>query len=170
VIAIGRALDLLAATFDVLTSARHRVAASEECDDGANVDGDGCSAECVVECSGDKEPTTFHCYVVQTTMVSWDSAHAGCLALGSGWDLAAINSIAERDWVDANSIASVTFTWIGGRDVPANLWVRCGNERCKELIYTREFEKNLRVCQKCQFHARLPATVSDAARHPYRPV
>jgi acetyl-CoA carboxylase carboxyl transferase subunit beta len=48
--------------------------------------------------------------------------------------------------------------WIGGRDVPANLWVRCGNERCKELIYTREFEKNLRVCQKCQFHARLPAT------------
>jgi acetyl-CoA carboxylase carboxyl transferase subunit beta len=48
--------------------------------------------------------------------------------------------------------------WIGGRDVPANLWVRCGNERCKELIYTREFEKNLRVCQKCQFHARLPAS------------
>jgi acetyl-CoA carboxylase carboxyl transferase subunit beta len=47
--------------------------------------------------------------------------------------------------------------WIGSRDVPANLWVRCGNERCKELIYTREFEKNLRVCQKCQHHARLSA-------------
>jgi acetyl-CoA carboxylase carboxyl transferase subunit beta len=47
--------------------------------------------------------------------------------------------------------------WIGGRDVPANLWVRCGNDRCKELIYTREFEKNLKVCQKCQFHARLSA-------------
>jgi acetyl-CoA carboxylase carboxyl transferase subunit beta len=35
--------------------------------------------------------------------------------------------------------------------------VRCGNDKCKELIYTREFEKNLRVCQKCQFHARLSA-------------
>jgi acetyl-CoA carboxylase carboxyl transferase subunit beta len=46
--------------------------------------------------------------------------------------------------------------WIGQRSVPANLWVRCGNDRCKELIYTREFEKNLRVCQKCQYHARLP--------------
>jgi len=48
--------------------------------------------------------------------------------------------------------------WIGSRDVPANLWVRCGNERCKELIYTRELEKNLKVCQKCGFHMRLPAT------------
>ena len=46
--------------------------------------------------------------------------------------------------------------WIGQRSVPANLWVRCGNDRCKELIYTREFEKNLRVCQKCHHHARLP--------------
>jgi acetyl-CoA carboxylase carboxyl transferase subunit beta len=48
--------------------------------------------------------------------------------------------------------------WIGQRDVPPNLWVRCGNDRCKELIYTREFEKNLRVCQKCHHHARLPAS------------
>jgi len=48
--------------------------------------------------------------------------------------------------------------WIGQRAVPANLWVRCGNDRCKELIYTREFEKNLRVCQKCQYHARLSAS------------
>ena len=47
--------------------------------------------------------------------------------------------------------------WIRPRDVPADLWVRCGNERCRELIYTREFEKNLRVCQKCQHHARLSA-------------
>lgn len=47
--------------------------------------------------------------------------------------------------------------WVGQRAVPANLWVRCGNDRCKELIYIREFEKNLRVCQKCQHHARLPS-------------
>jgi acetyl-CoA carboxylase carboxyl transferase subunit beta len=48
-------------------------------------------------------------------------------------------------------------SWIGQKEIPANLWVRCGNDRCKELIYTREFEKNLRVCQKCQYHARLSA-------------
>jgi acetyl-CoA carboxylase carboxyl transferase subunit beta len=41
--------------------------------------------------------------------------------------------------------------------IPANLWVRCANDRCKELTYTREFEKNLRVCQKCGHHARLSA-------------
>jgi acetyl-CoA carboxylase carboxyl transferase subunit beta len=40
---------------------------------------------------------------------------------------------------------------------PANMWVRCGNDRCKELIYVREFEKNLRVCQKCGHHARISA-------------
>jgi acetyl-CoA carboxylase carboxyl transferase subunit beta len=47
--------------------------------------------------------------------------------------------------------------WIGQRDIPADLWVRCPNDRCRELTYTREYEKNLRVCQKCQHHARLSA-------------
>jgi acetyl-CoA carboxylase carboxyl transferase subunit beta len=41
------------------------------------------------------------------------------------------------------------------RDVPTNLWVRC--DRCHELLYVREYEKNLRVCQKCEHHARLSA-------------
>jgi acetyl-CoA carboxylase carboxyl transferase subunit beta len=37
------------------------------------------------------------------------------------------------------------------------LWVRCENERCHELLYVREFENNLKVCHKCQHHARLTA-------------
>jgi acetyl-CoA carboxylase carboxyl transferase subunit beta len=37
------------------------------------------------------------------------------------------------------------------------LWVRCENERCNELLYVREFENNLKVCHKCQHHARLSA-------------
>lgn len=37
------------------------------------------------------------------------------------------------------------------------LWVRCENERCRELLYAREFEKNLKVCHKCEHHARLSA-------------
>jgi acetyl-CoA carboxylase carboxyl transferase subunit beta len=40
---------------------------------------------------------------------------------------------------------------------PSQLWVRCENERCKELLYVREFENNLKVCHKCQHHARLGA-------------
>src|SRR5437870_12309401 len=42
----------------------------------------------------------------------------------------------------------------GGAD---GLWVRCENERCRELLYVREFENNLKVCHKCQHHARLSA-------------
>src|ERR671915_496574 len=37
------------------------------------------------------------------------------------------------------------------------LWVRCENERCRELLYVREFENNLKVCHKCEHHARLGA-------------
>ena len=48
-------------------------------------------------------------------------------------------------------------SWIGNRGGPANLWVRCGNDRCKELIYVRELEKNLRVCPTCGHHFRLSA-------------
>jgi acetyl-CoA carboxylase carboxyl transferase subunit beta len=40
-------------------------------------------------------------------------------------------------------------------EMPANLWVRC--EKCHELLYVREYEKNLKVCQKCEHHARLTA-------------
>ena len=43
-------------------------------------------------------------------------------------------------------------------DAPSDgLWVRCENERCRELLYAREFEHNLKVCHKCQHHARLSA-------------
>ncbi len=46
----------------------------------------------------------------------------------------------------------------GGADRTADgLWVRCENERCRELLYAREFENNLKVCHKCEHHARLKA-------------
>src|SRR5215207_6974967 len=37
------------------------------------------------------------------------------------------------------------------------LWVRCENDRCRELLYVREFENNLKVCHKCEHHAPLAA-------------
>ncbi len=39
--------------------------------------------------------------------------------------------------------------------VPEGLWTKC--EGCKEIIYTKEIVKNLRVCPKCSFHFRLGA-------------
>jgi acetyl-CoA carboxylase carboxyl transferase subunit beta len=44
-----------------------------------------------------------------------------------------------------------------GQEGGEGLWVRCENERCRELLYVREFENNLKVCHKCQHHTRLTA-------------
>jgi acetyl-CoA carboxylase carboxyl transferase subunit beta len=43
------------------------------------------------------------------------------------------------------------------RDLPSDLWVRCENERCRQQLYIREWERNLKVCQKCDHHFRLSA-------------
>jgi acetyl-CoA carboxylase carboxyl transferase subunit beta len=39
--------------------------------------------------------------------------------------------------------------------VPEGLWFKC--EGCKEIIYGRDFERNLRVCPKCGHHHRIDA-------------
>jgi len=41
------------------------------------------------------------------------------------------------------------------RDIPGDLWTKC--EDCKELIYNKKLEENLRVCPKCNFHFTLSA-------------
>ncbi len=40
--------------------------------------------------------------------------------------------------------------------IPEGLWVKC--DSCKEIIYKKELEKNLKVCPKCDYHFRLNAT------------
>lgn len=40
--------------------------------------------------------------------------------------------------------------------VPEGLWVKCNS--CKELVYKKELEKNLKVCPKCNYHFRISAT------------
>lgn len=40
-------------------------------------------------------------------------------------------------------------------DIPGDLWTRC--EDCKELIYNKKLDENLRVCPKCNFHFSLNA-------------
>ena len=39
--------------------------------------------------------------------------------------------------------------------VPEGLWVRC--DGCREIIYRKELDNNLRVCPKCGHHRRLDA-------------
>jgi acetyl-CoA carboxylase carboxyl transferase subunit beta len=39
------------------------------------------------------------------------------------------------------------------RDVPEDLWEAC--PKCREAIYRKELERNLKVCPKCGFHLRL---------------
>jgi len=39
--------------------------------------------------------------------------------------------------------------------VPEGLWVKC--EGCKEIVYGRDLDKNLRVCPKCEHHFRIDA-------------
>lgn len=39
--------------------------------------------------------------------------------------------------------------------VPEGLWVKC--EGCKEIVYSRDLERNLKVCPKCGYHFRIDA-------------
>jgi acetyl-CoA carboxylase carboxyl transferase subunit beta len=38
--------------------------------------------------------------------------------------------------------------------IPEGLWVKCNH--CREIIYRKELERNLRVCPKCDYHFPLP--------------
>jgi acetyl-CoA carboxylase carboxyl transferase subunit beta len=44
----------------------------------------------------------------------------------------------------------------GGRDAAEDIWTKC--PKCNELLYVRELENNLRVCQKCNYHFRLSSS------------
>ncbi len=39
--------------------------------------------------------------------------------------------------------------------VPEGVWTKCKN--CNEIIYTKEVERNLNVCPKCDYHFRISA-------------
>ena len=43
----------------------------------------------------------------------------------------------------------------GGKEVPENLWNKC--PECSQMIFHRDMEKNLHVCQHCGYHMRLSA-------------
>jgi acetyl-CoA carboxylase carboxyl transferase subunit beta len=39
--------------------------------------------------------------------------------------------------------------------IPEGLWVKC--DSCKEIIYKKEIDRNLKVCPKCNYHFRINA-------------
>ncbi|MCL6628290.1 MAG: acetyl-CoA carboxylase, carboxyltransferase subunit beta [Armatimonadetes bacterium] len=39
--------------------------------------------------------------------------------------------------------------------MPDGLWTKCA--KCSEILFTKELEKNLKVCSKCGYHMRLSA-------------
>ena len=41
------------------------------------------------------------------------------------------------------------------RETPDNLWVKCPG--CSEMLFTREYEANLYVCPRCEYHGRIGA-------------
>jgi len=41
------------------------------------------------------------------------------------------------------------------KEIPDDLWIKCS--KCKELLYSKEFENNRKVCHKCGFHFRMGA-------------
>ncbi|MCC2671165.1 MAG: acetyl-CoA carboxylase carboxyltransferase subunit alpha, partial [Armatimonadetes bacterium] len=43
----------------------------------------------------------------------------------------------------------------GADEFPEGLWVKC--DKCRELLFKREWERNLKVCMKCGHHFRLTA-------------
>ncbi|HEX4952199.1 MAG TPA: acetyl-CoA carboxylase, carboxyltransferase subunit beta [Thermoanaerobaculia bacterium] len=40
--------------------------------------------------------------------------------------------------------------------VPEGLWVKC--EGCREVVYSKELERNLRICPKCDYHFRIDSS------------
>ena len=45
---------------------------------------------------------------------------------------------------------------LGRQDVPDDLWVQC--DSCKQMVFSKELEKNLRVCPHCGHHMQVSAT------------
>jgi acetyl-CoA carboxylase carboxyl transferase subunit beta len=43
------------------------------------------------------------------------------------------------------------------RDTPEDLWVKC--PRCHDMLFSREYQANLYVCPRCEYHGRIGADV-----------
>lgn len=58
------------------------------------------------------------------------------------------------NWI-TNSVLPKIKALVQPRDVPDNLWIKCGG--CGEMIFHRNLEENHQVCPNCQHHMRMNA-------------
>ncbi|MEQ8332273.1 acetyl-CoA carboxylase, carboxyltransferase subunit beta [Nisaea sp.] len=58
------------------------------------------------------------------------------------------------NWI-TNSVLPKIKALVQPRDVPDNLWIKCGG--CGEMIFHRNLEENQQVCPNCEHHMRLGA-------------
>ncbi|WP_323796787.1 acetyl-CoA carboxylase, carboxyltransferase subunit beta [Nisaea sp.] len=58
------------------------------------------------------------------------------------------------NWI-TNSVLPKIKALVQPRDVPDNLWIKCGG--CGEMIFHRNLEENQQVCPNCQHHLRIGA-------------
>lgn len=58
------------------------------------------------------------------------------------------------NWI-TNSVLPKIKALVQPRDVPDNLWIKCGG--CGEMIFHRNLEENHQVCPNCQHHMRMGA-------------
>lgn len=92
--------------------------ATEQCDDGNMAPQDGCDASCTVECTaGWSDAATHHCYLLVANAATWLNARAFCMALDPGYDLAAVSSDPEHQFVVSQlPLMSPLRIWLGGND------------------------------------------------------
>ena len=53
-----------------------------------------------------------------------------------------------------NSVRNV-IPFVAKRETSDNLWIKCPG--CQEMLFIKEFEDNLEVCPRCNFHGRIGA-------------
>ncbi|UUX51772.1 acetyl-CoA carboxylase, carboxyltransferase subunit beta [Nisaea acidiphila] len=58
------------------------------------------------------------------------------------------------NWI-TNSVLPKIKALVQPRDVPENLWIKCGG--CGEMIFHRNLEENQQVCPNCEHHMRIGA-------------
>ena len=63
-----------------------------------------------------QDPNSLRCYHYEATARTWDAQRTDCQNHGAGWDLAAVTTAAERNFLDAQ-VLTTGVAWIAGRDV-----------------------------------------------------
>ncbi len=62
-------------------------------------------------------------------------------------------NISLSDWIAKRKSEKATEYKSERLDIPGNLWVKCF--KCSETLFSKDLDKNLKVCPKCGYHFKL---------------